>query len=80
MYYLMMKTAIRPDFKSKSFLASKSYSHMRLKEISLIDPKYYQKLFVVLASLSVILIFPELPREMENICKFYNSRTICNVW
>ncbi len=80
MYYLIMKTTIKPDFKSKSFLVSKNYSHMRLKEISLVDLKFYQKLFFVLASLSAILIFPELPREMENICKSYNSRTICNVW
>ena len=80
MYYLIMKTAIKPDFKSTSFLISKSHSNMRLKKISLVDFKYYQKLFVVLASLSAILIFPELPREMENICKTYNSRTICNVW
>ena len=80
MYYLMMKTAIKPNFKSKSFFSSKNYSYMRLKEISLVDFKYYQKLFVVLASLSAILIFPELPKEMENICKAHNSRTICNVW
>ena len=80
MYYLMMKTAIKPDFNSKSFLVSKNHSHMRLKEISLVDFKYYQKLFVVLISLSTILISPEFPREMENICKAYNSRTICNVW
>ena len=80
MYYLTMKTAIKSDFKSKSFLITKNHSHMRLKEISLVDFKYYQKLFVVLISLSTILIFPESPREIENICKDYNSLVICNVW
>ena len=80
MYYLSMKTAIKSDFKSKSFLVSKNHSRMRLKETSLVNFKYYQKLFVFLISFSAILVSPELPREMENICKAYNSRTICNVW
>ena len=80
MYYLSMKTAIKSDFKSKSFLVSKNHSQMRLKETSLVNFKYYQKLFVFLISFSAILVSPELPREMENICKAYNSRTICNVW
>ena len=25
-------------------------------------------------------ILSKFPREMENLCKAYNSRTICNVW
>ena len=76
----MMKTAIKSDFKSKSFLVIKNHSHMRLKETRLVNFKYYQKLFVFLISFSAILISPELPREMENICNAYNSRIICNVW
>jgi len=50
------------------------------KEINLINIKFYQKLFIVLISLSTILIFPESPRELENICKSYNSNKLCNVW
>ena len=75
-----MKTAFMPDLKSKNFCVSKSYTRLKEKEISLVDIKFYQKLFVVLVSLSIILIFPESPRELENICESYNSTKICNVW
>ena len=47
---------------------------------SSLDFKFYQKLFVVLISLSTILIFPESPRELGNVCEIYNSRKICKVW
>ena len=50
------------------------------KEINLVNFKFYQKLFVFIISCSTILIIPESPRELENICESYNSRTICNVW
>ena len=80
MYYLMMKTLVKPDFKLKNFRVSKSYSHMRVKELSLADVKFYQKLFVVLISFFTILIIPELPRELENICESYNSKKMCSVW
>jgi len=78
----MMKTALKPDSKSKTYCISKSYSYSRLteKEISLINFKFYQKLFVLLISFSTILIFPESPRELGNICESYNSRKICNIW
>ena len=80
MYYLMMKLAVKSDLKSITFRNSKSYTLLREKEISLVDFKFYQKLFVVLISLSTILIFPESPIELQNICESYNSRKICNVW
>tara|TARA_B100000401_G_C52332314_1_gene496970 strand:- start:98 stop:325 length:228 start_codon:yes stop_codon:yes gene_type:complete len=75
-----MKIAVQPDLKSKTFCNSKSYDRLREKEISSFDFKFYQKLFVVLISLSSILIFPESPRELANICESYNSRKLCNVW
>ena len=75
-----MKTAFEPDLKSKTYCISKSYSRLPEKEISLINNKFYQKLFVLLISFSTILIFPESPRELENICEIYNSKKICNVW
>ena len=75
-----MKTAVKSDLKSKTFCISKSYARPKEKEISLIDFKFYQKLFIVLISLSTILIFPESPKELENICESYNSRKTCNVW
>ena len=75
-----MKTAVKPDLKSKAFCTSKSYICLKDKEKSYIESKFYQKLFVVFIALSTILIFPESPKELENICKNYNSRELCNVW
>ena len=75
-----MKIALETDLKSKTFCISKSYSRPIEKEISLVNFKFYQKLFVFIISFSTILIIPESPRELENICESYNSRKICNVW
>ena len=75
-----MKTALKTDLKSKTHCISKSYSTLTEKEINLISLKFYQKVFVLLISFSTILIFPEFPRELGNICETYNSRKICNVW
>ncbi len=75
-----MKTAFEPYLKSKTFCISKSYPLLIKKEVSLVNFKFYQKLFVFLISFSAILIFPESPKELENICESYNSRKICDVW
>ena len=75
-----MKTALKPDLKSKTYCISKSYSRLVEKEISLINFKLYQKLFVLLISFLTILIFPETPNELGNICENNNSSKICNVW
>ena len=75
-----MKTAIKPYLKSKISFSNKIYSHKRVNEINLVDIKFYQKLFVVLISLSTFLIFKESPRELGNICEDYNSRKSCVVW
>ena len=76
----MMKTVLKPELKLKTYCISKSYSRLKEKEISFINFKVYQKLFVLLISFSTILIFPESPRDLGNICETYNSRKICNVW
>jgi len=76
----MMKTVLKPELKLKTYCISKSYSRLKEKEISFINFKFYQKLFVLLISFSTILIFPESPRELENICKSYNSSKVCKVW
>ena len=76
----MMKTALKPDLKAKTFCVSKSYPRLIEKEVSLVNSKFYQKIFVFLLAFSTILIFPESPKELENICESYNSRKICNVW
>ena len=75
-----MKLAVKTDSKSKTFCISKSYDYSIKKEISLVSSKFYQKFFVLLISFSTILIFPESPRELENICESYNIRKSCNVW
>ena len=76
-----MKTAVKPDLKSKTSCISKSYTFPLIeKEVSLINSRFYQKLFVLLISFSTILIFSESPRELGNICENYNSIKICNVW
>ena len=75
-----MKTSLKPNLKSKTYCISKSYGRLTKKEISLINFKFYQKLFVLLISFSTILIFPESQKELGNICEIYNSRKICNVW
>ena len=75
-----MKTALKPDLKSKTFCVSESYPRLVEKDVRLIDFKFYQKLLVFLIAFSTILIFPESPKESESICESYNSRKICNVW
>ena len=75
-----MKTAFEHDLKPKTLCISKSCPLLVEKEVSLVNFKFYQKLFVFLISFSTILIFPESPKEMENVCESYNSRKICNVW
>ena len=75
-----MKTASKSDLKSKTLCISKSYILFNERETSLVSFKFYQKLFVLLISLSSILIFPESPRELENICESNYSKKLCNVW
>ena len=75
-----MKTAFEPNLKSKTFCISKTYPLLVEKKVSLVNFKFYQKLIIFLISFSTILIFPESPKELENICETYNSREICNVW
>ena len=75
-----MKTALKPVLKSKTFFVSKSNPRFIEKDVSSVNFKFYQKSFIFLIALSTILIFPESPRELENICESYNSRKICNDW
>ena len=70
-----VKTIIRED-KTKPLL----YAEMKNNSVPLKDFKFYQKLLVVLVSLSAILIFPESPKEMEIVCKSYYPQRLCNVW
>ena len=76
----MMKTELKSGFKLKTFCVSKSYPRLLEKEVSIVNLKFYQRLFVFFIAFSTILIFPEYPQELENICESYNSKKICNVW
>jgi len=76
----MMKTVVKPHSKSKTFCISESDTRLLEKEINLVNFKFYQKLFVLLFSFSIILIFPEFPRELGKICEIYNAKNTCNVW
>jgi hypothetical protein len=75
-----MKTAVKPDLKTKTFCISGSYTRLIEKEITLVNFKFFQKLLVLFISFFTILIIPESPRELSNICESYNSKKICNVW
>ena len=75
-----MKTAVKPGLKTKTFCFSRSYTRLIEKEISVVNIKFYQKFLVLLISFLTILIIPESPRELGNICESYNSKKICNVW
>ncbi len=44
------------------------------------DIKLYQKLFLVLLSLFIFLIFPESPKNSQDICYKNNSVKACNIW
>ena len=75
-----MTTAFNPDLKSKTFRISKSYICLKEKEIKRVNNKFYQKLFILIFSVSTILIFSETPTELEQICEDYNPSKVCNVW
>ena len=75
-----MKTAFKSNLKSKTFCISKSYVRLFEKEKNLFSVKFYQKLFVLFISFLTILIFPESPRELGNLCEYYNSKKICSSW
>ena len=75
-----MKTAVKPYLKPTTFCISKSYTRLKEKETYSYDFKFYQKLFVLLISFSTILIFPESPRVLGNICAMRNPSKTCNVF
>jgi len=77
-----MKTVIKSETQLKTFRVSRiSFPKDKFNNSkNELDSKFYQKLFVVLISLSIILINPESPKKNESICEMYNSNYVCNVW
>ena len=76
----MMNAPVTPNLRSKTFENVESFTLLMEKEKVLVNIQFYQNLIVLFISFSTILIFPESPKELENICEAYNSREICNVW
>ena len=78
-----MRPLSSPEVKLKTLRMRNTISRLKGKDnssIALLDFKFYQKLFILLISLSTILIFPESPKEAEILCNSYYSGQICNVW
>ena len=65
-----MKTALKPDLKSKISFVSKSYPRLVEKEVSLVNFKFYQKLFVFFLAFLTILIFPESQKNWKIYVRF----------
>jgi len=78
-----MKIASKPMSELKTFRIKQKNFQTRervFSEVKDIRIKFYQKVFLVLISLSLFLIFPESPKEMEWVCHNHYSKQICNVW
>ncbi len=78
-----MQALIRPEVKLKK--ASFDNLTHKVKEKSInskfaLDFKFYQKLFIILISSCVFLIFPESPQDSDNLCKKYHSTEACLIW
>tara|TARA_Y100000768_G_scaffold333226_1_gene273184 strand:- start:618 stop:854 length:237 start_codon:yes stop_codon:yes gene_type:complete len=78
-----MQTLIQPELKQKiatfdppTYQAKEKLNNSKFG----IDLKFYQKLFVILFTSCVFLIFPESPQDSELLCNKYNSVEACNVW
>ena len=78
-----MKTVSKPKIKLNTLKMRNTISRLKAKDnssITLVDFKFYQKLFIVLISLSTILIFPESPKVEETLCNNHYSGQICDIW
>ena len=78
-----MPTLIQPEVKLK--IASFENSIYKVKGKSNnskfgLDFKFYQKLFLILLTSCVFLIFPESPKDGEVLCQKYHSNEACIVW
>ena len=78
-----MKTVIKAETKLKILrtgVRTSKFSKNVNGSIAVVDFKFYQKLILVLISLSTILIFPESPKQLESVCKSYHYEQMCNIW
>ncbi len=80
---MRMQALIQPEVKLKiASLDSSSYqARSNPNNLNLgLGFKFYQKLFVILLTSCVFLIFPESPKDAEVLCKKYHSEDACMVW
>ena len=78
-----METVIQPKVKPK--IASYDNLTYQVKEKSNnskfgLDFKFYQKVIVILLTSFVFLIFPDSPKDSEDLCKKYYSTEACILW
>ena len=78
-----MQTLTKPQVKLKIASCKNETYQVDEKLINLksnLDFKLYQKLFVAILVSFTFLIFPDSPREFEDLCKKYHSKAACLVW
>ena len=78
-----MKTLVKPKTKLKIVTFNDLISDPKVQlnnSKATLDFKFYQNLFLVFLGLFIFLIFPESPKDSENLCQKYNSPEMCDVW
>ncbi len=83
MYYLMMKTLVKPQVNptiaiSSNYLYKNNKSKVQQLRNRRISVRLNFLLFVF--SLFIFLLFPESPQQSANICDKYYSEKVCNIW
>ena len=82
MYYLMMKTLIRPQAK---LTIARSRDHI-YSDMLISNPGFAKRiksklpLLLAFLSLSILLLFPETPQNNSEICNKNYAEKICNIW
>ncbi len=81
MYYLLMKTLVKPQ--TNSTIAIDSYHNDLRRKIEILNSKnkrgkQYWNLVFVFLSFAIFLVFPESPQMSALICNKYHSEIACN--
>ena len=78
-----MRTLIQPKVKLKmvrfdnaTYEAKENLNNSKFG----FNIKFYQKLFVIILTSCVFLIFPESPKDSEVLCRKYHITVACNIW
>ena len=83
MYYLLMKTLVRPQTHSTIAISTDrliSNKTVRNQKIYLRNNKTIVSSLLLMFSFSIFLFLPESPKLSESICTNNNSQAACNVW